>query len=71
MSITNNNDLFIQYTIDGSGEVKKLPIKAEDIYKDGVIDRSKVLILAASNEADNGNAVISPIVLDSKFQPIK
>ncbi|AIL78012.1 hypothetical protein [Acinetobacter baumannii] len=70
MSTTNNNDIFIQYTIDGSGEVKKLSVKAEDIYKDGVIDRSKVLSLAASNEASNGNAVINPIVLDSNFQPI-
>ncbi|WP_180113341.1 hypothetical protein [Acinetobacter sp. YH12073] len=70
MSITNNNDLFIQYTIEGSGEVKKLPVKAEDIYEDGVINRSKVVSLAASNEASNGKAVINPIVLDSNLQPI-
>ena len=70
MSITNNNDLFIQYAIEGSGEVKILPVKAEDIYEDGVINRSQVVSLAASNEASNRKAVISPIVLDSNRQPI-
>lgn len=70
MSITNNNDIFIQYTIEGSGEVKILPVKVEDIYEDGVINRSKVVSLAASNEVSNGKAVISPIVLDSNRQPI-
>lgn len=68
--MSNNNDMFIQYTVEGSGEVKKIPVKAEDIYKDGVIDRIKVIGLAASNEVINDNAVISPIVLDSNLQPI-
>lgn len=67
MKLSNKDDLVIVYTIEsGDSKQVKLPVQVEDVYTNGVIDRKKVSILAASNEAKNNRAILSPFVIDLK-----
>lgn len=74
MGNEKNNELVIVYTAESDiaeSERMKLLVQAVDISTDGVIDRSKVISLAASNEVKNNRAVISPFVTDSNGNIIK
>lgn len=67
MKLSNKDDLVIVYTIEsGNSRQVKLPVRVEDIYTNGVIDREKVSALAASNEVENNRAVLNPFVIDLK-----
>ena len=67
MKNDDKSSLLIVYTAfsdDSDSEQITLPIKVEDIYEDGVIDRTKVISRAASNEAKNNRSVLNPVVMD-------
>lgn len=67
MNDETNSELMIVYMTESNtaeSEKVKLLVQAADIRTDGVIDRSKVLRLAASNEVENNRAVLNPFVAD-------
>lgn len=67
MSNETNSELVIVYMTESNtaeSEKVKLLVQAADIRTDGLIDRSKVLRLAASNEVENNRAVLDPFVVD-------
>lgn len=71
MTLDIQENLTIVYTTEiGEPKQVKLPVQAGDIYVDGVIDRKKVCMLAASNEVENNRAVLDPFVIDAKGDPL-
>ena len=69
MNIENDLKLKIIYKTDVSD--KTMLVNAEDICTNGVIDESKVMIIAAGNEVENNLAILNPVVLDANNQPIE
>lgn len=69
MNIENELKLKIAYKTDVGDKIMLL--SAEDICTNGVIDESKVISIAASNEVENNLAILNPVVLDVNNQPIE
>ena len=69
MNIENELKLKIAYKTDVGD--KTMLVNAEDICTNGVIDESKVISIAASNEVENNLAILNPVVLDVNNQPIE
>lgn len=69
MNIENELKLKIAYKTDVGDKI--MLVSAEDICTNGVIDESKVISIAASNEVENNLAILNPVVLDVNNQPIE